>query len=67
MDWPQNQKEGHEDQGEIKEVGSTPLAVLKSPGPPGLPSGCGLPGKPSSYPNPSSDPYVEACIKWLGG
>ena len=31
-----SQKESHEDQGEI---GENPLAVLRSPGPPGLSSG----------------------------
>ena len=34
-----SRKEGHEDQGQAKELGGTPLAVLRSPGPPGLPSG----------------------------
>ena len=33
---PEIQKEGQDDQGEVKELG---LAVLRSPGPPGLPSG----------------------------
>ena len=37
-----SQKEGQEDQGEIKELGGAPLAVLRSPGPPGLPSGSSL-------------------------
>ena len=37
-----SQKEGQEDQGEIKELGGTPLAVSGSPGPPGLPSGSSL-------------------------
>ena len=34
-----SQKEGHEDQGEAKELGGTPLAVFRSLGPLGLPSG----------------------------
>ena len=37
-----SQKEGQEDQGEIKEIGGPPLIVLRSPGPPGLPSGSSL-------------------------
>ena len=36
------QKESQEDQGEVKELGGTPLAVIRSPGPPGLPSGSPL-------------------------
>ena len=37
-----SQKEGQEDQGVIEELGGTPLAALRSPGPPGLPSGSSL-------------------------
>ena len=36
------QKEGQEDQGEVKELGGTPLRLFGSPGPPGLPSGSSL-------------------------
>ena len=60
----QSQKEGQEDQGEIKELGG-PSAVLRSSGPSGLPSGSALPGSPSSYPNPSNYLYVEACSSGL--
>ena len=48
----QSQKEGEEDQGEVKELGGTALAALRSQGLPDLPSGSGLPGNPSGYPNP---------------
>ena len=52
MDWDslmdfwgaQSQKEGQQDQGEVKELGGSPLAVLSSHGLPGLPSGSGPPG-----------------------
>ena len=37
-----SQKEGQEDKGEVKELGGTPLGLLGSPGPPGLPSGSSL-------------------------
>ena len=37
-----SQQEGQEGQGEIEELGWTPLAVLGSLGPPGLPSGFAL-------------------------
>ncbi len=36
------QEEGQEDQGRVKELGGTPLAVLGSPGPPGLSPGPSL-------------------------
>ena len=64
----QSKNEDQEYQAEVKELGGTPLAVLRSPGPPGLPSGHGLPGNPSSCPNPSSYPCVEACLEgsWNG-
>ena len=45
----QSQQEGKEDEGTLKELGGVPLAVLPLPGPPGIPSGSGLPGNPSSY------------------
>ena len=57
MDWDclvgcqgaQSQKEGQKNQGEVTELGwylfLGPLSL-----PPGLPSGSGLPGNPSSYP-----------------
>ena len=62
MDFQGNQsQEGQEDQGEVKDIEGSPLAVFRSPGPPGLPSGSGLPGNPSSCPNPSSYPYLAAC------
>ena len=34
-----SQNEGQEDQGGIEELGGPPRAVLRHPGPPGLPSG----------------------------
>ena len=34
--------EGQEDQGEVKDLGVTPLDVVGLPGPPGLPSGSSL-------------------------
>ena len=34
-----SQKEGQEYQGETKQLGEFPLALLRLPGPPGLPSG----------------------------
>ena len=41
----EGQKEGREDQGKVKELGSTPpQVVLRSPGPAGFLSGSGLPG-----------------------
>ena len=54
MDWDslmdrqgaQSQKEGNDDRGEVKELGGTPRATLKSNGPLGLPSGSGVPGNP---------------------
>ena len=46
----ESQQEGQEDQGEVKEPGGTPsLAVLRSPGPPGLSSGSSL-GSPELPP-----------------
>ena len=57
-----NQKEGQEDQGIINQLGGSLLALLFLHGPPGLPSDFGLPGNPSSNLNPSSSPYVEACM-----
>ena len=56
-----SQKECREDQREVKELGGNPRAVLRSPGPPSLPSGSGLPSTPASYANTSSCPHVEAC------
>ena len=38
----QSQKEGQEEQGEVKELGGTPLAVLGSSGSPGLRAGSAL-------------------------
>ena len=62
----QRQKHGQEDQGEVKERrGVSSLAGLRSHGPHGLPSGSGLPGKSSSYPNPSTNPYIEAYFEGL--
>ena len=57
MDWQgdQSQKDGQEDQEEVNELGGSPLAALRSPGPPDSPSGSELLGNPSSYPS------VEAC------
>ena len=59
------QKEGQEDQGGVKELGGTPLAVLRFSGPPGFPSGPWLTANPSSCPNPSSFPCVEACFDMM--
>ena len=33
----ESQKEGQEEQGEVKELGGSHLAAVRSPGPPGLP------------------------------
>jgi hypothetical protein len=38
------QREGQEDQGEVKELGGTPIPILRSPDPPGLPES-GFKGK----------------------
>ena len=47
----QNQKEGQEDQGTLKQLGGvSPLALSPFPGPIGLPAGFGLHGNQSSYP-----------------
>ena len=44
-----SQKEGEKDQGEVTQIGGTPLAVLRFPGPSGFLSGsCGLPRTPSN-------------------
>ena len=43
-------------------VTASALAVLRSLGPHGFPSGFGLSGKPSGYHNPSSHPHLEAIM-----
>ena len=54
--------EPQEAQDEVKELGGTPLAVSRSLGPPGLPSGSGPPENPSSYRKPS-----RYCFSWVIG
>ena len=75
-----SQKEGQEDQGEVKELGGTPLGLLGSPGPPGLPSGSSLaslelhqtslrtalpPGRPGQSQKEGQDD--QGTLKALGG
>ena len=48
--------------GDLQTAKEVLLALLSLPGPPSLPSGSGLPGNSSSYSNPSTYPYVEACL-----
>ena len=56
----QSRRECHEDKGDVKEQEGCPPSVMKSLGPPRLPSGLVFLGNPLIYPQPSSYLYLEA-------